>query len=126
MAASDRAKVSIDLQAQSLSAERLAALDEVQRRVLWLATNMVHVANRVRPNPAGIKVGGHQASSASVVTVMTELFFDFMQPGDRLSVKPHASPVLHAIHYLLGNLDRSYMPTLRAFHGLQALSLIHI
>jgi pyruvate dehydrogenase E1 component len=120
MAASDRAKVSIDLQAQSLSAERLAALDEVQRRVLWLATNMVHVANRVRPNPAGIKVGGHQASSASVVTVMTELFFDFMQPGDRLSVKPHASPVLHAIHYLLGNLDRSYMPTLRAFHGLQA------
>src|SRR5690242_8677832 len=96
------------------------ALDEVQRRVLWLATNIVHVANKVRPNPGGIKVGGHQASSASVVTILTELFFDFMREGDKLSVKPHASPVLHAIHYLLGNLDREYLPTLRAFHGLQA------
>ena len=96
------------------------ALDEVQRRVLWLATNIVHVANKVRPNPSGIKVGGHQASSASVVTILTELFFDFMREGDKLSVKPHASPVLHAIHYLLGNLDREYLPTLRAFHGLQA------
>ena len=58
------------------------ALDEVQRRVLWLATNIVHVANQVRPNPSGIKVGGHQASSASVVTILTELFFDFMREGD--------------------------------------------
>jgi pyruvate dehydrogenase E1 component len=98
----------------------LTALDEIQRRVLWLATNIVHVANKVRPNPSGVKVGGHQASSASVVTVMTELFFDFMGENDRISVKPHASPVLHAINYLLGNLDRSYLPTLRAFHGLQA------
>jgi len=114
------AQTPADLPAASLSAERLAALDEIQRRVLWLATNMVHVANKVRSNSAGIKVGGHQASSASVVTVMTELFFDFMRLGDRISVKPHASPVLHAIHYLLGNLDRSYLPTLRAYHGLQA------
>src|SRR6266851_7417419 len=98
----------------------LQALDEVQRRVLWLATNIVHVANQVRPNPSGIKVGGHQASSASVVTILTELFFDFMRAGDKLSVKPHASPVLHAIQYLLGNLDRKYLPALRAFHGLQA------
>jgi pyruvate dehydrogenase E1 component len=96
------------------------ALEEIQRRVLWLATNMIHHANKVRPNSSGIKVGGHQASSASVVTIMTALFFDFMRAGDKLSVKPHASPVLHAIHYLLGNLDREYLTQLRAFHGLQA------
>jgi pyruvate dehydrogenase E1 component len=114
------ARVSRDEQLTPLSVDRKAALEEIQRRVLWLATNMIHVANRIRPNPDGIKVGGHQASSASVVTVLTELFFDFMQAGDRLSVKPHASPVLHAIQYLLGNLDRAYLPTLRAFHGLQA------
>ena len=106
--------------AEARAAERDLALDEVQRRVLWLATNIVHVANKVRPNPSGVKVGGHQASSASLVTIMTELFFEFMREGDRLSVKPHASPVLHAIHYLLGNLDRRYLTTLREFHGLQA------
>ena len=62
--------------------ERDQALDEVQRRVLWLATNIVHVANKVRPNPSGVKVGGHQASSASTVTIMTELFFEFMRQGE--------------------------------------------
>jgi pyruvate dehydrogenase E1 component len=103
-----------------VNAARLAALEDVQRRVLWLAINIVHVANTVRPNSSGIKVGGHQASSASMVTIMTELFFDFMRAGDKISVKPHASPVLHAIQYLLGNLDRSYLPRLREFHGLQA------
>lgn len=95
-------------------------LGEIQRRVLWLATNIVHHANRVRPNLGGVKVGGHQASSASVVTILTELFFDFMRAGDKISVKPHASPVLHAIQYLLGNLDRSYLARLRDFHGLQS------
>jgi pyruvate dehydrogenase E1 component len=100
--------------------DRYLALDEIQRRVLWLATNMIHHANKVRPNASGLKVGGHQASSSSCVSILTELFFDFMEPGDRISVKPHASPVLHAIHYLLGNLDRPYLTELRAYHGLQA------
>jgi pyruvate dehydrogenase E1 component len=102
------------------SDERLTTLEEVERRVLWLATNIVHHANRVRANPSGVKVGGHQASSASVVSIMTALFFDFMRAGDRLSVKPHASPVLHAIHYLLGNLERRHLTTLREYKGLQA------
>ncbi len=105
---------------RSIASSEFTALKEIQGRVLWLATNMVHHANKVRPNASGIKVGGHQASSASVVTIMTELFFDFMRAGDKLSVKPHASPVLHAIQYLLGNLDRDYLTKLRAFHGLQA------
>ena len=80
---------------------------------------MVHYANNVRHSPDG-KVGGHQASSASVVTILTSLYFDYMRAGDRISVKPHASPVFHAIQYLLGNLDGKYLKTLRGFHGLQA------
>ncbi len=95
-------------------------LEQIQNRVLWLAMNMVHHANNVRPSSDGTKVGGHQASSASVVTLMTSLYFDFMRAEDRISVKPHASPVYHAIQYLLGNLDRSYLTMMREFHGLQA------
>ncbi|MEV0247427.1 pyruvate dehydrogenase [Nocardia sp. NPDC050712] len=99
---------------------RLDALDEIQRRVLWLSTGIVHHANRVRPNPTGLKVGGHQASCASMVSIMTSLWFEQLEPGDRVSVKPHASPVLHAINYLLGELDERYLTTLREFGGLQS------
>ncbi len=95
-------------------------LQEIQERVLWLAMQMVHHANNVRPKSGEVKVGGHQASSASLVTIMTALYFDFLRTGDRISIKPHASPVYHAIQYLLGNLDKEYLTTLRAFHGLQA------
>ncbi len=99
--------------------DRDTTLMQIQDRVLWLSMQMVHYANNVRHSPDG-KVGGHQASSASVVTIMTSLYFDYMRTGDRISVKPHASPVFHAIQYLLGNLDSSYLKTLRGFHGLQA------
>jgi pyruvate dehydrogenase E1 component len=97
-----------------------AVLDEIQQRVLWLATRIVDAANHDRQTGDGVKVGGHQASSASLVTVMTALYFAHLDAPDRVSVKPHASPVYHAIQYLLGNLDRSYLPTLRAFGGLQS------
>ncbi len=103
-----------------ISEDREQSLTEIQDRVLWLSMHMVHHANHVRENPDGLKVGGHQASSSSVATLMTSLYFDFMKAGDRISVKPHASPVFHAIQYLLGNLDEKYLKTLRAFHGLQA------
>jgi pyruvate dehydrogenase E1 component len=93
-------------------------LHEVERRVLWLATSMVHAAN-TRPNPSGIKVGGHQASSASMVSLMTALWFGSLRAEDRVSVKPHASPVFHAIAYLLGHLDAAYLPRLRDLGGLQ-------
>jgi pyruvate dehydrogenase E1 component len=96
------------------------ALREVERRVLWLATAIVHEANQVRRNVDGLKVGGHQTSSASMVSVMTSLWFRHLHPADRVSVKPHASPALHAIKYLLGELDEKYLPTLRAFGGLQS------
>ncbi|GAS98259.1 pyruvate dehydrogenase E1 component [Mycolicibacterium canariasense] len=95
-------------------------LHEIEQRVLWLSTAIIHHANRVRPNTSGMKVGGHQASSASMVSIMTSLWFEQLQPGDRVSVKPHASPVLHAINYLIGELDASYLPRLREFGGLQS------
>jgi pyruvate dehydrogenase E1 component len=100
--------------------DALSALDRVARRVLWLSTAMIDHANRVRPNLSGLKVGGHQASSSSMVSIMTSLWFRHLRPGDRVSVKPHASPVLHAINYLLGGLDESYLTTLRQFGGLQS------
>ena len=85
--------------------EKDSRLEQIQDRVLWLAMNIVDYANNVRPNSDGGKVGGHQASSASVITILTSLYFDFMNKGDRISIKPHASPAYHAIQYLLGNLD---------------------
>ncbi len=98
----------------------LEVLDEIQRRVLWLAVRMVHAANAERDTGDGVKVGGHQASSASLVTAMTALWFAHLNAADRVSVKPHASPVYHSIAYLLGNLDRSYLTQLRQFGGLQS------
>jgi pyruvate dehydrogenase E1 component len=98
----------------------LAVLEAVQDRVLWLASSIVDHANRVRNTPSGVKVGGHQASSASVVSIMTALWFKYLRGPDRVSVKPHASPVLHAIEYLLGQLDARYLTMLREFGGLQS------
>jgi pyruvate dehydrogenase E1 component len=110
----------VTLSTQRASAPDLAVLEEIQQRVLWLATRIVDAANHDRDTGDGVKVGGHQASSASLVTAMTALYFAHLDAPDRVSVKPHASPVFHAIQYLLGNLDRAYLPTLRAFGGLQS------
>jgi pyruvate dehydrogenase E1 component len=107
-------------QGEQVSSGRLDVLRSIEERVLWLSTAIVNHANRVRPNPGGLKVGGHQASSASMVSIMTSLWFEHLQAGDRVSVKPHASPVLHAVNYLLGELDRSYLTSLREFGGLQS------
>jgi pyruvate dehydrogenase E1 component len=103
-----------------LPAVDLAVLEAVESRVLWLATSIIHHANKVRQTKSGVKVGGHQASSASIVSIMTALYFAYLRGPDRVSVKPHASPVLHAIEYLLGQLDRRYLTTLREFGGLQS------
>ena len=102
------------------SLQEVEVLEEVQNRVLWLAVRMIDHANRERPNIDGIKVGGHQASSASLVSALTALYFHYLNSEDRVSVKPHASPAFHSIQYLLGNLDRSYLTTLRAKGGLQS------
>src|SRR5690242_23063 len=97
--------------------EILAALE---RKVLWLASWMIHNANHLRENEDGLKVGGHQASSASLATIMTALYFDVLRPQDRVAVKPHASPIFHAIQYLLGNQRREKLERFRAFGGAQS------
>jgi pyruvate dehydrogenase E1 component len=101
-------------------ATRLELLRALEQKILWLSVWMIHHANHIRPNVDGLKVGGHQASSASVVTLMTALYFDALRPADRVAVKPHASPVFHAIQYLLGRQTREKLERFRAFGGAQA------
>ncbi len=97
-----------------------ALIDRVAQRALWIAVRMIHEANVVRPNEDGLKVGGHQASSASVASILSTLYLSWLGPDDLVAVKPHASPVYHALTYLLDGLDTSYLTTLRAFGGLQS------
>ncbi|MBW6426168.1 transketolase [Rhizobium sp. XQZ8] len=99
---------------------RLAYLEQLERKVLWLATWMIHNANHVRENDGGLKVGGHQASSASLSTVMTALYLAALRPEDRVAVKPHASPVFHAIQYLFGNQTLDKLENFRAWKGAQS------
>ncbi len=116
-----RPPVAITPPAWAERAHQLDVLAEVERKVLWLSTAIIDAANRQsRKDPDGLKIGGHQASCASAVTIMTALWFTELSAGDRVSVKPHASPVLHAINYLLGELHPEQLGTLRAFHGLQS------
>ena len=98
----------------------LEALNRIQQRVLWLSAYMIHYANHIRPHPDSIKVGGHQASCASAVSILTAYYLCAAQPDDLISIKPHAAPVYHAIQYLLGNLAQEKLLQLRAFGGLQA------
>jgi pyruvate dehydrogenase E1 component len=95
-------------------------LRRIEQRVLWLAVRMVDAANHERDTGDGVKVGGHQASSTSMVSIATALYFAHLDAEDRVSFKPHAAPVYHAIQYLLGNLDRSYLTRLRSLGGLQS------
>lgn len=99
---------------------RLAYLEALERKVLWLAVWMIHHANHLRPKRDGLKVGGHQASSASVATLMTALYFEVLRPEDRVAVKPHASPVFHAIQYLFGRQTREKLERFRALGGAQS------
>ncbi|MEO2033692.1 MAG: transketolase [Planctomycetaceae bacterium] len=100
--------------------EKIRILQEIERKALWLSTWMIHHANHLRENVDGLKVGGHQASSASLATILTALYLDVLQPADRVAVKPHASPIFHAIQYLLGNQTRDRLQNFRGFQGAQA------
>src|SRR6266852_5829604 len=105
---------------QQSPADRLALLRDLERRILWLACWTIHHANHVRPKRDGLKVGGHQASSASLTTLMTALWFECLKPEDRVAVKPHASPIYHAIQYLLGRQSREALERFRAYGGAQS------
>lgn len=98
----------------------LKMLVELERKALWLATWTIHHANHLRDNADGLKVGGHQASSASLATIMTALYFHALRPQDRVAVKPHASPLFHAIQYLLGNQTRDKLENFRGYRGAQS------
>ncbi len=100
-------------------AGRIRMLKAIEKKLLWLSAWMIHTANHIRPNRDGLKVGGHQASCASIISVMTALYFDMLKPSDRVAVKPHAGPVFHSINYLLGRQSLEKMSTLREFGGIQ-------
>jgi pyruvate dehydrogenase E1 component len=112
-----------DMDGSQMTASRAATLEilrELERKVLWLSTYMIHHANHERESTDGLKVGGHQASSASMATLMTALYFHILRPEDRVAVKPHASPVFHAIQYLLGNQNLQKLKDFRKFGGAQS------
>jgi pyruvate dehydrogenase E1 component len=98
----------------------LEILRELERKVLWLASWTIHNANHLRPSVDGLKVGGHQASSASLASIMTALYFNALRPQDRVAVKPHASPIYHAIQYLFGRQQREKLEAFRAYKGAQS------
>jgi pyruvate dehydrogenase E1 component len=97
--------------------EALKILDD---RLRWLSAWTIHHANHIRPSDDGLKVGGHQASCASMTAIMAALYFHALGPNDRVAVKPHAGPVLHAIHYLLGSQSREALENFRGFGGAQS------
>src|SRR5678815_4269852 len=98
----------------------IEALKILEERLRWLSAWTIHHANHVRENDDGLKVGGHQASCASMTAIMAALYFHALGPNDRVAVKPHAGPVLHAIHYLLGSQTLEQLKNFRGFGGMQS------
>src|SRR6266567_3797592 len=109
-----------DRQKSAPASGDLDILRELEKKVLWLASWTIHHANHLRESSDGLKVGGHQASSASLAAIMTALYFHVLKPEDRVAVKPHASPVFHAIQYLLGAQTREKLEAFRAYGGAQS------
>jgi pyruvate dehydrogenase E1 component len=105
---------------EPINSNTLAILRELEKKVLWLASWTIHHANHLRENADGVKVGGHQASCASLATIMTALYFDVLRPQDRVAVKPHASPIFHAIQYLLGRQTKDKLAAFRGYKGAQS------
>ena len=106
--------------AEALATDRLAMLQAIERKLLWLSSWTIHNANHLRPSRDKLKVGGHQASCASVASIMTALYFDVLRPGDRVAVKPHASPIYHAAMHLLGREPIEQLQNFRALGGAQS------
>jgi pyruvate dehydrogenase E1 component len=98
----------------------LDSLRLLEERLRWLSAWTIHNANHLRESPDGLKVGGHQASCASMTAIMAALYFHALGPNDKVAVKPHAGPVLHAVHYLLGSQSREQLENFRGFGGMQS------
>ena len=108
------------LNSKKLSDKELKVLKDIEKKVSWLSAWMIHNANNIRQSEDGLKVGGHQASSASIISIMVVLYFKVLQSEDRVAVKPHAAPVFHSIQYLLGNQTREKLENFRGFGGAQS------
>jgi pyruvate dehydrogenase E1 component len=104
----------------SANEQRIKTIEALTKKALWLSNWMIHHANHIRPNVDGVKVGGHQASSASMAAILAALYFGVLRPEDRVAVKPHASPVFHAIQYLFGKQTLEKLENFRAFGGAQS------
>ena len=104
----------------ALTNRPVAAFERLDARLRWISSWMIHNANNIRPNRDGLKVGGHQASCASITTIMSTLFFGVLRRADRVAVKPHASPVLHAIEYMCGRQTQEQLERFRALGGAQS------
>jgi pyruvate dehydrogenase E1 component len=105
--------------------EKIAAIEALDTRLRWLSAWTVHNANHLRVHDDGLKVGGHQASCASMTAIMAALYFHALGPNDKVAVKPHAGPVLHAIHYLLGNQSLDQLQRFRGLGGAQSYPIAH-
>jgi len=101
------------------ASRHMQILKQLERKLLWLSAWMIHNANHIRPNRDGLKVGGHQASCASCISIMAALYLETARPQDRIAVKPHAGPVFHAMNYLFGRQTKDKMEGLRQFGGIQ-------
>ncbi|NBR30580.1 MAG: transketolase [Sphingomonadaceae bacterium] len=101
-------------------AELIETIETLDTRLRWLSAWTVHNANHIREKRDGLKVGGHQASCSSMTAIMAALYFHALRPQDKVAVKPHAGPVLQAIHYLLGNQSFEKLQRFRALGGAQS------
>ena len=110
----------MNLKTKPVKKADLRILQSLEKKVLWLSMWMVHNANHLRDSIDGLKVGGHQASSASITTIMTALYFNVLRIQDRVAVKPHASPVFHAIQYMLGRQTEDKLKAFRSLGGTQS------
>merc|ERR1719272_508181 len=99
--------------------DELRLLKDIENRVNWLSALMIDNANNVRPKRDNIKVGGHQASSSSVSSVLTALYAKYLRPQDRVAVKPHAGPAYHSLMYMMGRQTRANLENFRSFGGVQ-------
>ncbi len=102
------------------TSNEMQMLELLESRLRWLSSWTVHNANHIRQKRDGLKVGGHQASCSSMTAIMAALYFHALRPQDKVAVKPHAGPVLHAIHYLLGNQTQEKLERFRGLGGVQS------
>jgi pyruvate dehydrogenase E1 component len=95
-------------------------IEQLDTRLRWLSAWTIHNANHLRESRDGLKVGGHQASCASMSTIMAALYGTAVRRQDKVAVKPHAGPLLHALHYLVGEQSQARLEAFRGLDGVQS------